>query len=94
MNKTGFSDSVKQDIFQSQNGFCKNCLNPAHSCHHKLPQNKANRAKYGLFIDSPMNGVFLCFSCHSSKAHKYKITEQEAEVYEDYLRSLLNDTVF
>lgn len=89
-----FPDDVKRSIAEAQNNYCKNCLNPIHSIHHKLPANVPNCAKFKLFVSSPMNGVGLCFSCHSNKAHKYKITEAEAIIFENYLQALQNDLPF
>jgi len=87
-----FSDEVKQQIIEMQNEFCKalNCYEKIHSVHHKLPNNKSNRAKYPLFIHSPMNGVGLCNKHHSDYAHLFKITEKEAECYESYLQNIKN----
>ena len=92
--KTTFSPEVKKSIAESQNNYCKLCLNPIHSIHHKLPNNAPNRAKYPLFLNSPMNGVGLCENAHKNKAHKFKITTQEADVYENYLQELRDDVSF
>jgi len=89
-----FSPEVKQSIMEAQNEFCKLCLRPIHSIHHKLPNNKPNRAKFPLFLHSPMNGVGLCENAHKNKAHKFKITTQEADVYENYLQELRDDVSF
>ena len=89
-----FSDEVRRSIFQAQNGYYKNCLNPIHSTHHKLPNSAPNRAKYPLFLNSPMNGVGLCLNCHKNKAHLFKITTQEADVYERWLVKLMVNMPF
>jgi len=83
-----FPSEVKISIFESQNGYCLDCLEPIHSYYHRLPNNKANRKKFPLFIHSPMNGAGLAFNCHTNKSHLYKITEKEAEVYEKYLQDI------
>ena len=85
-----FPNEVKQDLAEAQNNYCRvlNCYEPIHSIHHKLPNNRANRKKFELFIHSPQNGVGLCFSCHTNNAHLFKITEKEAIVYENHLRKL------
>ena len=92
--KTTFSPETKQSIAESQNNYCKLCLNPIHSYHHKLQNTVANRKKFPLFLHSPMNGVGLCENAHKNKAHKFKITTQEAEVYENWLRNLICDMPF
>ena len=94
MKTKTFPDDVKQSIIESQNGYCKLCLNPIHSIHHLLQNSAPNRAKYPLFLHSPMNGVGLCENAHKNKAHKFKITTQEADVYENYLQELRDDVSF
>ena len=46
MTKT-FSDEVKRDVNEAQNGFCleKGCYEPTHSYHHKLLNTDYNRMK-------------------------------------------------
>lgn len=83
-----FSDTVKQKVSDAQNGYCKGCLNPIHSIHHKLHDTAYNRKKFPLFIDSPMNGVGLCHKCHRDNSHLYKITDKEAQIYEEFLQCL------
>lgn len=85
-----FSNDTKFLVWTAQNGYCKGCLEKIHSYHHKLPNNEANRKKFPLFIHSPMNCVGLCSDCHTNKDHLYKVTIQEAEVYEEFLRGLVN----
>lgn len=81
-----FSDEIKNAVIKAQNGYCKECFNTIHSIHHKLPNIKSNRKKYPLFIHSPFNAVGLCFKDHQNKSHQYIITQQEAQVYEEWLR--------
>jgi len=85
-----FSNKVKQDILEAQNGMCRvlNCYEPIHSIHHKLPNTKVNRKLYPNFIDSVFNAVGLCFSCHTNNTHLFRISEKEARVYENYLKEL------
>ncbi len=83
-----FSDETKQSIFSAYNGFCANCLNPIHSFHHRLPNTAANRKRFKLFLNSPMNCIPLCFHCHTHKAHKYRIKPELAEVYEEFLSNM------
>jgi len=85
-NKT-FSNEVKMSVYQAQNHYCKECLNKIHSWHHKLKNNEANRKLFPLFIHSPFNCAGLCCDCHTNKDHKYKVTIQEAEMYERFLRN-------
>ena len=83
-----FTPEVKQAVYDSQNGFCLGCLEPIHSYHHKLKNTKENRRLFPLFIHSPFNCAGLCYGCHTNKDHKYKVTIQEAEMYERFLEKL------
>ncbi len=72
---------------------CAECMSPLNvELHHKLPRSKSRTKLYPLFIDSPMNLIPLCGgmsnNCHSNHKIKYKIGEQEAQIYETYLESL------
>jgi len=89
-----FPDDVKKSIMQAQNNYCKMCLNPIHSYHHKLQNTVANRKKFPIFLNSPQNCVGLCAGCHSNHAHKFRITPQEADVYEEWLTNLIIDLPF
>ena len=86
-----FSDEVKMLIVDSQNGYCKveKCFAKIHSIHHMLNNTKANRKKFPLFIHSPFNAVALCFFHHSEEFYKFKISENLAQIYEDYLQNLI-----
>jgi len=85
-----FSNKVKQSIIDSQNGFCaeRDCISKIHSIHHKLPNTKANRNRFPLFIHSPMNAAGLCAGCHANKPGRHRIAEKQAEMYEGYLQEL------
>lgn len=85
-----FSEKTKQQIVTAQNNYCAmiNCTNKIHSIHHKLHDNKANEKKFPLFLNSPFNAIGLCFSCHKSNQHLFRVTTQMAQVYEDYLQAL------
>ena len=85
-----FSLETKQSIAEAQHNYCRvlNCYEPIHSIHHKLRNTATNRKLYPKFISSPMNGVGLCFSCHTNNSHLFNITDKEAEVYENWLTNL------
>jgi len=88
--KQGFSDKVKEMICEAQNGYCaeEGCLEPIHSVHHKLHDIAYNRKRFPLFIHSPFNGVGLCYNGHKNNSHLFRITEKEAQMYENYLENL------
>ncbi len=83
-----FSKETKRAICEAQNDYCLCCLEPIHSIHHKLPNNATNRKLFPLFIHSPMNGAGLAMNCHTLKSHLYRITIEEAAIYETFLRNL------
>ena len=79
---------------EAQNGFSKGTLEKIDSFHHSLPNTKANRKRYSLYLHSPMNCVGLSFNEHANHAYKYITTQAEADVYEEYLRKLIVDMPF
>lgn len=86
----GFSIEVQRNILEAQNGYCavKNCYEVIEDFHHCLPNTKANRKLYPLFIDSPFNCKGLCRPCHINRSHLFRISDKEARMYEDFLRRL------
>jgi len=91
MNSGEFTKDIKYQICECKYGYCKTegCLNSIHSVHHKLHNTEANRKRFPLFLSSPFNAVGLCYECHTNKSHLFKITEQEAIMYEEWLLNLL-----
>lgn len=85
-----FKKEIKVAVAESQNGYCahSDCLKQIHSIHHKLPNNVYNQKKYPLFLQSPMNGVGLCEYHHSNYAHKFKVTDKQAKLYEEWLNGI------
>lgn len=82
-----FPKELKIQIAQVWNGYCAYplCLNHSHSIHHMLPNTKYNQKKFPLLVQSPMNGIPLCEHHHRENAHEYKITPQQAQLYEKWL---------
>lgn len=80
-------------VLLAYNYCCNECgSNTDLQLHHKLAGHK-NRVKlYPLFIDSPFNLVPLCGgisnNCHQLYKNEYRISENEARLYEDYLQEL------
>ena len=89
-----FSPETKQSIMQAQNNYCKMCLNPIHSYHHKLQNTVANRKKFPILINSVLNCTGLCFHCHTHKAHLFRIKPELASLYEKFLQELRDDVPF
>jgi len=86
-----FTEELKRTLGEANNGYCSypGCINLIHSIHHKLPNTVYNQKKFPLFLQSPFNGVALCLECHTNNAHKYKITDKQAELYEKWLNELI-----
>ena len=84
----GFPNEIRRNVGEAQNWTCARCLNPIASYHHKLSNAKENRRRFPLFLNSPFNCVGLCNKCHEQFPHLFRITEQLAEVYEEWLKNL------
>ncbi len=93
---TTFSNEVREAIVEAQNACCRShrCVNPIHSIHHRLQRTKTNVKLFPLFIDSPMNGVGLCYYHHSQESHLYRVTEAEAKIYEAFLEDLASSIMW
>lgn len=85
---TTFSNETKRAVFEAQNGISKEGLEPITDFHHKLPNTKANRRRFPLFIHSPFNCVGLSRGTHTNKSHLYRVTIKEAEMYEKFLEEM------
>lgn len=85
-----FSIEIKQAVHDAQHGYCKvkGCHCKIHSIHHMLHDTEYNRRRFPLFIDSPFNAVGLCEFHHTQKSHEWRITDEEAKMYEAYLQNL------
>ena len=87
-----FSDDVRHDIVDSQNGFCciDGCLERITSIHHVVENWKSNRAKFPLLIQSPINGKGCCDKHHTHRK-EYEVLnmpEKVAIMIEEYLQKL------
>jgi len=90
--KKGFPIEVRIAVTEINNGYCcvEGCLEKATDHHHKLPQSNYNQKRFPLFINSPMNDAFCC-SEHHKNCRQYpelNISEDEAEVYEEWLQKV------
>jgi len=89
--RPNFSEGTKQGIYASQNGFCAvpGCLEKIVDIHHRLANTKVHQKLYPLFLQSPFNGVGISRGCHQGpEKEQFKITEQQARMYEEYLQKL------
>ena len=59
------------------------CGLPASQRHHKFPQHKANREKYGKLLDKKFNIKMMCPNCHSSHANIDALWDEE-----DFIKAL------
>lgn len=87
-----FSNDVKSGVMFAQNGYCRaeGCLERIHSIHHKLQNTKPNNKKFPIFINSPMNAVGLCHFHHDNIPHVFRITPEEAVIYEAFLEGFID----
>jgi len=84
-------DHVRRMVWEAYNGYCacEDCLHRAEEVHHVKSNSKANNKKWPLFMQSPFNLRPICHPCHDSKKiYQFKITDKQAQMYEDYLQEL------
>lgn len=93
MNSGSFSDGVKNYMLEIYSDYClvDCCLDRAVDFHHKLNNTKSHREMFPLFINSPFNCAPVCRNHHNSHAEypELNISEDEADVYENYLKGLI-----
>jgi len=83
-----FPPSVRKLAYRLGFGYCMcspDCQKKATQIHHKLPDTKPNRRCFPLFINSIFNACPINHDCHLTKPLP-KISSQEAEVYEGYMK--------
>lgn len=86
-----FPEGTRRAEADIHHGFCrvKGCFRKIHSFHHRVPNTKANRKRFPLFIQSQLNCAGLCFEHHEGHSTAgVDISEKEAEVYELFLQEL------
>lgn len=91
-----FSQEVRDLILNAYNYYCcvDGCVNRAEEIHHALHNTKLNQKKYPLFIQSIFNARPICKSCHERYSQfkgQLEVTEKQADAYEKYLKSLLQN---
>ena len=86
--QVGFTNEIREEVYNFQNGICKNCLSAIVEFHHMLHNTKVNHSLFPLFVNSIFNCCGLCRNCHEKFPHLYKITTQQAAAYEWYLKVL------
>jgi len=89
--KPNFSEYVYKLAMDMTNGFCMvhGCLNQVNDLHHRLSNTKLNFKKFPLFLQSIFNCFPICREHHDdySLLKNVKITEQQAEAYEQWLKN-------
>lgn len=89
-SKDTFSQEVREAIYNSQNGYSLGTLEKIDEFHHRVPNTKANRKRFPLFLQSPFNCSGLSRAEHTNDSHKYKISLQLAQIYEDWLGDFMS----
>jgi len=94
--KQTFSPEVREQIYKISCGYCQNpqCINKGEEYHHKLENFERRWEKFPYFIQSPMNCILLCRDCHTNKVHLFKIREDQAQVYENWIKKLVNNAKY
>lgn len=57
--RSEFSKKVREQIWERDEGLCRNCFSPGHQIHHVKPKGFGNEGR-GVFT----NGLLVCASCH------------------------------
>jgi len=85
-----FSPEVRKAVYNATSGYCwrEGCTEKIHSFHHRLKNNRYNRERFPLFIQSIFNCVGLCYGDHRDHSAEWDITEKQAEAYENYLKKI------
>lgn len=89
----GFPEPVRYAVGEAQHWVCKHCNNRIDDFHHKLQNTEPNRQRFPMFLNSPMNCVGLCKSCHEKYPHVYRVSMVMAEVYEEWLNELIRGII-
>lgn len=88
-----FPPEIRELIYKACNGYCQipGCTNFGTEFHHIKPNSKINNKKYPLFTQSPFNAFLICQAHHMNySCFKWlNISDKLAEVYEQYLQSLI-----
>ncbi len=84
------TESTYNAVMDKHGWACQHCGSRINlEWHHMLSNTKANRKKFPKFIDSEYNGAVLCGlisnNCHRRYRHLYRITDIEAQEFEDKL---------
>ncbi len=92
--KAGEFSNETKELMGLAVGHCWLCRGGIHSHHHRVHNDKYNRARYPLFLVSPMNDVPACYGHHKNKQHLFDFpNEKVVKVYEDYLQKLKDGTI-
>lgn len=90
-----FSPDTRVLAFKLSNGYCLCsdwCVEKASQLHHKLANTKVNQRLFPLFLHSIFNACPINENCHATKPLP-RITEHEAAIYEEYLRTTLKEAL-
>jgi hypothetical protein len=89
-----FSQETREQVSEAFNGFCsvEDCFADAVDHHHKLSNTKYYQEKFPLFLQSPFNCAPVCRFHHDNNSQhpELKINEKQAEVYEEFLETLVD----
>jgi 5-methylcytosine-specific restriction endonuclease McrA len=81
---------LRDKIFATTGYFCgmEGCSELAEHIHHIVPDTKINNKRWGLYIQSPMNLMAICSTCHLNKPLPPKPNQWKLDLYEEFLNEL------
>jgi len=89
MGRKTFDKDTRDAVFNAQHGYCRLCPRPIVDFHHKMSNTKSAKQLFPCFIHSVFNCVGLCRGCHDDRKSEIKVTHDEAMMYEQQLKDIL-----
>jgi len=82
-----FSEETRIKVHEAYNGYCGflGCSKEGIDFCHRKENTETNRKLYPHFIQSVFNCVLGCRDCHTERNHQIKITDRQAQLYENEL---------
>lgn len=74
--RNNFSQKVRQEIYERDNGLCQECGRPGTEIHHCVFRSQGGR---GVFT----NGVLLCSDCHRKVHQLRELAEKWRNIMEE-----------
>lgn len=93
MKQTRFRENLRREMVDASSGYCQccyECVEKVTEFHHVIPNTQVNQTLYPLFLQSPFNMLPINNNCHMTKPLPQKPPRRIIEMYEKYLKGLVN----